>query len=214
MLAVVGHHAVFQLGAEGAPELLIFLPVLLLHFDKLIFDLLLQGGGDGFQLAGVLQNLPADVQGEVGGVHHALDKAEVVGEQVGALVHDEHPGGVELKAFLILPGVEVVGGLLRDVEHGLIGDRPLGAGVDDGEGVLPVAELLLVESVVLLGLDLGLLPLPQGHHRVEGLPLLHRLPLRLVVLGGVLRLVLLAVVLHLHDNGVADIVGVFFDKLL
>ena len=96
----------------------------------------------------MLQNLTADVQREVGGVHHALDEPEVVGEQVGALVHNEHAGGVELEALLILPGVEVVGGLLRDVEHSLIGDRPLGAGVDDGQGVLPVVELLLVKGAV------------------------------------------------------------------
>ena len=212
--AVVVDHAVLQLGAEGGPELLVLLPVLLLHLQQLGLDLLLQGGGDDLQLAVMLEDLTADVQGEVGGVHHALDKAEAVGQQVGALVHDHHAGGIELQALLVLTGVKVIGSLGRDIEHGLVGHRALGAGVDNGQGVLPIAELFLVEGVVLLGLHLGLLPLPQGDHGVDGLPLLDGLPLGLIVVTGVLGLGLLAVVLHLHNNGVADIVGVLFDQLL
>ena len=117
MGAVVGHHAVLDLGTEGTPELLVLLPVVLLHLQKLRLDLLLQGGGNDLQLAGVLEDLTADVQGEVSGVHHALHKAEVVGEQVGALVHDEYAGGVELQPLLVLPGVEVIGGLFGDIQQ-------------------------------------------------------------------------------------------------
>ena len=212
--SVVGHHAVLDLAAEGGPELLVLLRVVLLHLLQLALDLLLQGVGDHLQLPVVLEDFTADVQGEVGGVHHALDEAEVVGQQVGALVHDHHAGGVELQALLVLPGVEVVGGFWGDIQQGLVGHRTLGAGVDDGQGVLPVHELLFVEAVVLLVGDLGLGPLPQGDHGVDGLPLLHRLPLGLVVVPGVLGLGLLAVVLHLHDDGVADVVGVLLDELL
>ena len=162
----------------------------------------------------MLQHLPADVQGKIGGVHYAPHEAEVVGQQVGALVHDEHAGGIELEPLLILPCIEVVGRLGGDIEHGLIGHSPLSTGVDDGQGVLPVAEFLLIEGVVLLRLHLGLLPLPQGDHGVESFPLLDGLPFRFVVLGGVSGLVLPPIVLYLHDNGIADIVGVFLDKLL
>ena len=214
MLAVLGYHAILDLGTEGLPECLVLLPVLLLELHQLPLDLLLQGRGNDLQLAGVLEHLPADVQGEILGVHHAPDKAEVVREQVGTLVHDEHAGAVKLKPFLILPGIEVVGGVGGDIEHGLVGDGALGAGVDHGQGVLPVPKFLLVEGVVLLRLHFALLPLPQGHHGVEGLPLLHCLPLGLVVLSGVGGLLLLTVVLHLHHDGIADIVGVFFDQLL
>ena len=86
--------------------------------------------------------------------------------------------------------------------------------MDDGQGVLPVGEFFFVERVVLLALDLRLGALPQRDHGVEGFPLQHRLPLRLVVLTGVGGLLLLTVVLHLHHNGVTDIVGVFFDEHL
>ena len=34
----------------------------------------------------MLEHLTGDVEGEVLGVHHALDKAEVLGQQIGALV--------------------------------------------------------------------------------------------------------------------------------
>ena len=138
----------------------------------------------------------------------------MLGQQIGALVHDEHAGGVELEALLVLPGVEVIGGVGRDIEHGLVLHRALGGHVHHAQGILPVAVLLLIELVVLLRGDLALGPLPQGHHGVEGLPLLHCLPLGLVVLSGVGGLLLLTVVLHLHHDGIADIVGVFFDQLL
>ena len=61
-------------------------------------------------------------------VHHALDEAEVVGQQVGALLHDQHAGGIELQALLVVLGVEVVGGLAGDEQQGLVVDRALGAG--------------------------------------------------------------------------------------
>ena len=177
-------------------------------------DLLLQVGGDDLELPGVLEHFPGDIQGEVGGVHHAPDEGEAVGHQVGALVHDEHAGGVKLQAFLILPGVKVKGGPGGKIEQSLILHHALGGGVDHRQGVLPVSELLLVELVVVLVLQLALGPLPQGHHGVEGLPLLHSLILGPVVLRRVPRLGLLMGVLHLHDDGIVDIVGVFLHQLI
>lgn len=171
MGAVVAHHAHLDLGAESLPEGLVLLPVILLEAEQIGLDLLLQVARDHLELAGVLEHLTGDVEGEVLGVHHALDKAEVLGQQIGALVHDEHAGGVELEALLVLPGVEVIGGVGRDIEHGLVLHRALGGHVHHAQGILPVAVLLLIELVVLLRGDLALGPLPQGYHGVEGLPL-------------------------------------------
>ena len=142
-----------------------------------------------------------------------VDFAEVLGQQIGALVHDEHAGGVELEALLVLPGVEVIGGVGRDIEHGLVLHRALGGHVHHAQGILPVAVLLLIELVVLLRGDLALGPLPQGYHGVEGLPLVEVLPLGLIVVAGILGAGLLAGLVHEHDDGVVDIVGVFFDQL-
>lgn len=186
MGAVVAHHAHLDLGAEGLPEGLVLLPVILLEAEQIGLDLLLQVARDHLELAGVLEHLTGDVEGEVLGVHHALDKAEVLGQQIGALVHDEHAGGVELEALLVLPGVEVIGGVGRDIEHGLVLHRALGGHVHHAQGILPVAVLLLIELVVLLRGDLALGPLPQGYHGVEGLPLVEVLPLGLIVVAGIL----------------------------
>ena len=38
----------------------------------------------------LLKRLARNVQREVGRINKALDKAEVIGEQVGAFVHDEN----------------------------------------------------------------------------------------------------------------------------
>ena len=86
--------------------------------------------------------------------------------------------------------------------------------MDDRERVLPVVKLLFIKGIVLLGFDLSLPPLPKRDHGIEGLPLLDRLPFGLVVLGGVLGFVLHPVVLDLHNDGIADIVGVLFNQLL
>ena len=162
----------------------------------------------------MLEHLTGDVEGEVGGVHHAPDKAEVVGQQVGALVHNKHAGGVELKALLILAGIEVVRGVGRDIEHGLVLHLAFAVDVDHSQGILPVAIVLLIEGVVLLRSHLALGPLPQRHHGVEGLPLVIILPFGLIVLTGVGGALLLAGLVHEHLDGVVDIVGVLLHQVV
>ena len=213
VVAIGVHKGVLKLHPEGRPELLVLLPVVLHELDQLALDLFLDVVGDDLQLPVVLEHLPGDVQGDIGGVHDALDEAEVVGQQVRALLHDHHPGGVELQALLKVGGEVVHGHLAGDVQQGLVLDGPLGGDVDGQQGILPVAELGLVEVVVLLLGDLALGPLPDGDHGVDGLPLLHLLVLGLVVLPSVLGLGLGTAVLHLHADGVADVVGVLLDEV-
>ena len=110
MGAVFADDAVFDLPAKVLPKFLVALPVVLQQLTKLALDLLLQVGRDDLQLPVVLEQLPGDVQGQVGRVHHPPDEAEVLRQQVGALVHDEDAIGVQLQPFLILLGVVVEGG--------------------------------------------------------------------------------------------------------
>ena len=208
--AVVRGHAVLQLAAEVPEELLVALPVVLLHPQELGLDLLLQVPGDDFQLPVVLEELPGDVEAQVRGIHHAPDETEVLGQEVGALVHDEDAIGVELQALLVVLGVVVHGGRAGDEEQGLVGDGALGGDGDHALGRDHLVVALLVELVVLLLRDLALLPLPEGDHGVQGLPLPDVLILRLVVGGALLP----AGVGDLHPDGEADVVGVLLHEAL
>ena len=218
--AVVGHGAVFQLAAEGGVELLVLLPVVFQHGFQFGLDLLLNVPGDDGQLTVVLQHFPADVQGQILTVHNAPDEAEVLGQQILAVLHDHHAGGVELQAPLIVLGVEVVGSLGGDIQQSLEADAALGAGVNHPQRLVVIKELFPIESLVLLVGDILLGSLPDGHHGVEGLQFGV-----LLVLGGLVFL-LLALDLHgfllrllhgaglgdQHLDGVADIVGILADQ--
>ena len=160
-----------------------------------------------------MQCLTADVQRQVLAVHHALDKAEIIRQQVAAFLHDHHAGGVQREALLILLGVEVVGGLAGDEQQRGVGGGALGAGGDDPQRVLPVVEFVFVELVVVLVLDLALGAFPDGHHAVQRFQLGVGLPLRLVIVTGVLRFRFLAGFFAVHRDGVVDVVAVFFHQI-
>ena len=110
MRPVARGQAVFELAAKGGEEFLVLLPVVLLQLFQLGFDALLEVLGDELELAVVLEQLAGDVEAEVLGVHHALDKTEVLGEQIGAVFHNHHAGGIELKAALKVLGIIIVRG--------------------------------------------------------------------------------------------------------
>ena len=156
----------------------------------------------------MLEHLTADVQAQILAVHNAPDEAEVLGQQILAVLHNHHAGGIQLQAPLEVLGVEVIGRLAGDIQQSLEGNASLGTGVDDPQGLVVIEKLLPVEGLVLLIGDILLGALPDGHHGVQGLQLGVGLILGLV-LGAVL---LLPGLLHLHDDGVADVVGVFLHQ--
>ena len=214
MCAVLHISAVLDLAAECLPEGLIVLALILLQLEQLALDLLLQALGDRLEVAVVLEHLTRDVERQVGGVHHAAYKAEMVGQQVGAFVHDQHTVRVQLQALLIVLGVIVHRRMGRDEQHGSIGYRALDARVDMHERRLVIIELAGVERVIVLVLELLLGLLPDRHHRVERFVLDVLLPLGLVVVACVRRLLLHAGVGHIHLDRVADIVRILLDQRL
>ena len=209
MHAVVRDEAKLQLAAEGGIECLIFLTVVLQHALQLGLDLLFEVGGDDLQLSRVLQHLAADVQAQVLRVDHAADEAEVLRQQVGAVFHDEHAGGIKLQTGLIVAGVEVVRGLCRDIQQGLIGHGALDAEVQHAQRLLIVKEFFVIEVVVLLLRDILLGLLPDRDHGVERLLLADGLILRLLAL---LRFVHELLAGDLHADRIADVVGILADK--
>jgi hypothetical protein len=68
----------------------------------------------------VLEVLTRDVKREILGVNHTADEAEVLGDELLAIVHDEDPADVELDVVLLLLGLEhVEGGTLGHEDDGL-----------------------------------------------------------------------------------------------
>ena len=63
---------------------------------------------DGFHIAAFLQQLAAHVQGQIGGVDHALHKAQVGGQQGLGVVHDEHAFHIQLDTafFVAVPQIK------------------------------------------------------------------------------------------------------------
>ena len=147
------------------------------------------------------------------GVDHAAHEVVVVGQQVGALLHDQDVGAVELEALLVVAAVEVEGGLSGHEEQGVVLERPLGVQAEGTRRVGPVVEGRLVELGVLLVADLGGALLPDRGHGVDGLELGVVLPLGLVVVARVGRPLLLTALGHEHLHGVAHVVAVLLDEV-
>ena len=209
--AVIVQHAVLDLHAKRRIELLVFLAILLHELCELGFDLLLEISGNKLELAVVLEHFTRNVEAQILRVNNAADKAEAVRQQLFAVFHDHHTGGVQLQALLEVLRVEIIRRSGRDIEQRLVRHRALDAYMDRRNRVFKVEELFLVEVVVLLGRDVLLCPLPERHHRVERLVFGVRLILGLVRVFGFL---LHPRLFHLELDRVADVVGVFLDQLL
>jgi hypothetical protein len=217
--------------AELLVELLEVLGVLgdlLEELHALLSDVLL----DHLQDLVVLQVLTGDVEGEIFGVDDTADEAEVLGDEILAVVHDEDSADVELDVVFLLLGLEhVEGGALGDEDDGLELESALHGELLDSEVVLPVVGEGLVEvGVVFLGDLVGLLH-PDGLGLVELLELsgdLFDLLLLLVLLllGNLDTLLLLLLIvlivgdlllgglLNLQGDGEGDELGVLLHQVL
>ena len=211
--AVVTVDAELDLAAEALPEGFVLLAVIDEHRVQLVLDLLFQRVAHQLELVILLQRFTADVQAQILAVHNALDKAEIVRQQIAALLHNHNAGGIQGQTLLVLLGVVVVGGGAGDKEQRRVGGSALGPAGDDPQRVSVVHELGLVELVVVLVLDLTLGALPDGHHAIQRFQLGVGLILGLVVVTGVLRLRLLAGFFAEHRDGETDVVAVLLDKV-
>ena len=198
--------AVLELEPERTVKFFIRLPLVLEHFLQLGRNLALHPFGDGAELAIVLEHLTRDVEREVGAVHEPAHEAEIVGEQILALVHDQDAGGVELEPLLEVAAVIVIRRVLRDEEQRLVGRPALGFLADDLQGCLEVEELLAVESRIFFLRHLRGGALPDRRHAVERAILRHRF---IGVVGALFE----TLFRHLHFDGVTNVVAVFLHEL-
>ncbi len=212
--AVAGIDAVLQRAAEIVEELLIGLAIVVAHTGQVGNNLLLDAAGDGLQLAVVLQRLARDVQGEVLAVHHAAHEVQVVGQQLLALFHDQHVGAVQGQALLVVLAVQVIGCAAGHEQQRVVGQRAFRMQRYGARRVGEVVEVRLVELVVFLLGDVGLLALPDGDHGVDGFQLGVAFVFRLVVVARVLGLGQFARLGHVHADGIAHVVAVALDEVL
>jgi len=159
----------------------------------------------------MLQHFPGDVQAQILRVDHAAHEAEAVGQQIGAVFHDHHAGGVQLQALLEVLGVEIIRCFRGDEQQRLVCDRALDVRVNDGQRIFKVKEFLFIEIVVFLVGDVLFIPVPDRDHGVERLDLGIGLIFGLV---AVFRALLHAALFNRHADGVADIIGIFAHERL
>ena len=148
------------------------------------------------------------------GIHDAAHEVVVVGQQVGALVHDEDVGAVERETLLVVLAVQVERGAAGDEQQRVILERALGMEAHCAGRVLEVVEGRLIELVVVLVGHVGAALLPNRGHGVDGIELLVVLILRCVILAGVLGALLLAALGDHHLDGIAHVVAVALDEVL
>lgn len=200
--------------AELAEEVDIGLAVILAELLELLLDLLLDATLDGDELAVLLERLARDVEVEVGTVDDAAHEAEAVRQQVLAVLHDHDVVAVERQPSLEVLGVQVHGRIRGDEEQRVVVQATLGVHGDGAQGRIGRMELGLVEIGILLVGDLRLLLGPDGNHRVEDFLLDVRFGCGHVVIAGILRLGQRARLLHVHEDGVADVIAVALDQVL
>ena len=161
-----------------------------------------------------MQRLTRNIERHVGRVHDTAHKVVVVGQQVVALLHNQHVGAVERQALLVVLAVQIERGAARHKQQGIVLERALGMEADGARWIVKVVERGLVELVIVLLLNIGAVLLPDRRHGVDGLELLVVLVLGRVVIASILGLGLLAALGHHHLDRVTHIVAVLLNQAL
>jgi hypothetical protein len=134
----------------------------------------------------LLESLTRDIEGKIFRVDDTLDKVEVLGDEVLAVVHDEDATDVKLDVVALLLGLEKIEGRTADVnettlpiklkyrnlplgneKNGLEFELTLNGEMLDGEVVFPIIGQTLVESAVFFGCDIRGIASPDRLRLVE-----------------------------------------------
>ena len=111
--AIARVDAVLKAAAKVLKELLVGLAVVVTHVLKVGGNLLFHALGDGLELTVLLQRLTRNIERHVGRVHDTAHKVVVVGQQVVALLHNQHVGAIERQALLVVLAVQIERGATR-----------------------------------------------------------------------------------------------------
>ena len=155
--------------AEVLPERRVLLGCLLGPLGEVGEDPLDQPGANLRQDRVVLQGLAADVEREIGRIHHAPHEAEIGRQQPLALVGDEDPPDIEPDAVPAHRVEQVEGPGVGHEEQGGVLDPPFGVQVDGVPGIARHVGDMVVELAVLVLADLAPRPAPERRALVDHL---------------------------------------------
>lgn len=145
--------AEFEDLAVQLPEAVVLFRVVLRHLFEVGQDLLADGLRDLAQDDVFLKRFAGNVQGQVLGVHHALEEGEVVGDELLVFTLDEHAAGVEIQPPVLAVRAEVVLGDVGNEQQGVELHRSVHGQVQHIERIFLVVGQELVKFVVLFLLD-------------------------------------------------------------
>ena len=152
-----------------------------------------------------MQQFAADVQGQVGRIHHAFDEAQIHGHQGLGVVHDEDAFDIEFQACFFIAVEQVHRCLGGDVQQlGVLG-AAFDAVVAPSQWGFKVVADVFVELGVLLRRDVFLGTRPQRIGLVDGFPLVDDDHLAGLVVFAFFPL------FFAHTNGQRDVIRVFVD---
>ena len=106
--AIAVIQSVFQLQTEVLVEFQVLVSVVFLHVEQLTLDLLFQALCDRLKLSVMLQHFSGNVERQILGVYQTLYEAEIVRQQIRALIHDQHAGRIELQTLFVVLCIVIV----------------------------------------------------------------------------------------------------------
>ena len=157
----------------------------------------------GFDVAAFLQQFTADVQGQIGRVHHAFDKAQIGGHQGFCVVHDEHAFHIQFDTGFFVAVPQIERRFARHIQQLCVFSAAFHAVVAPGQRVFKIVADGFVKLGVLFVADVFFRSGPQRAGFVDGFPFVgHHHFARLVVFA-------FFPFFFAHQYGQRNMVGVF-----
>ncbi len=167
-LLVEDQQSFFEHRTEFAPELQVLLFIVLSQGLQGLEHLLDEVLPDRLNLAVLLKHFAGHVEGDVFRVYNAAHKAQIFGDKIATLIHDEDASHIELDTSVRhFSVVEVVGRDRRNKEQGLRFEVALHLARDAQQRLLEVVADVLVELFVFLVGHVAVGTRPNRLHRVQ-----------------------------------------------
>ena len=159
----------------------------------------------------MLEHFSWNVERKVCTVNNSLYKTEVLGQKLFAVIHNKHTAWIKLKSLFVFLCVVVIRSNRRNKEQCLVGYNTFNRSYDSFKWLVHSHKFFAVELVIFFLSNIFLSSLPKRNHAVECYGF------RIILIFGlvaVLGFFLNSALCHIHNNRVADVVGILLDKSL